>query len=379
MKRLLACLVPALALLAACNSDSSGPEVEKPRTAEASLALRPWNLSDPAYRNAVRNSFAGLPVAAGAPITANEGVQMLAAFAAVDSRMNPGRIPELMDTTRAFQRFRSTDPAIGQVGDSLSYAGLRTALVGAMSYEGGAELEKWVLGARSPAGGLMLAGMIFSSTLPETVPAQMTVLANGRLLLRVNARLMYENPLRLIPLIAHEIAAHQDGQNSRAEEVAGSLLEQMIWYHMLTAQESLAEGGTVLPVTRNLRLSAFLQSGTGSSLGLTAANGSLFPDMEADHPLGATRSFVQFVQTQYPGATAAASPSSVSLTSFLAALGLQCPATEFSEAHLTCLHAELGRISSGQMNGFAYDRRIAVMSALRMAPGQGGGGPVTPR
>ncbi|MBB4637397.1 hypothetical protein [Longimicrobium terrae] len=380
MKRLLCSLVPALAVMAACNGDSSGVVVERPRTAEALLAQRPWRLTSAGYRNAVQSSFSGLQVAGGAPVNESQGLALLAAHAAADSLMNPGPQSRLLDSVRAFHRFRTTDPSIGQVGDSTRYVGLRVALVGALTYAGAEQLERSVLTDSMPNGALRLAGIIFSSALPESVPADMVVLTNGRLLLRVNARLINENPLRLIPTIAHELAAHQDGQNSVGEEVAGNVLEQMIWYRMLEARPELAAGETMLPVMRNLRLGAFLQSGTGASLGVQAANGSLFPDVGDGHPLGATRSFTAFVQTQYPAASASSStPANNSLLSFLARLGVQCPATVFSASTLACLDSELGRISAGQLNGFRYDRRVAVMGLIRMANGSGGDGGTNPQ
>lgn len=378
MKRLPALLLATLALLAACNSDSSGVVVERPRTAEVMLSGRPWYLSDPAYRGAVQQSFGGLPVAAGSPVTESRGLEILALHAEADSLMDGGRLSFLMDTARAFQRFRSSDPALGQVDDGLTYAALRTALVGVMAYEGSRELEQWVLGARSPAGGLLLAGFFFSTTLPESVPAQMTVLPNGRLVLRVNARLMNENPLRLMPIMAHELAAHRDAQNSAPEELAGSVLEQVLWYHLLTADPTLAQGSTMLPVMDNIRLGVFLQSGTGSGMGLLAANGSMFPHLEGTHPMGATRSYAQFVATLYPGATAASSPGNTALTTFLARHGLQCSG-DFSESMVSCLNSEVGRVGAGQLNGFTLDRRLAMMERVKLVFGEGGGGGPAPR
>lgn len=137
--------------------------------------------------------------------------------------------------------------------------------------------------------------------------ARVTYLGNGARVVSVNPFAEGERIEHLMPILAHE-AVHCDGLDGRAEELAATAFDGLLYLNLLAADPELATSRTRVARELNIDAVALINSGgrLPESIGVLPSPGvnRILPGTNSEY-----RSFAEFIVAAYPQIDMATSPT----------------------------------------------------------------------
>lgn len=155
----------------------------------------------------------------------------------------------------------------------------------------------------------MPAGRIAFETPPGDAEliARVTYLGSGARVISVNPFAEGERIEHLMPILAHE-AVHCDGLDGRAEELAATAFDGLLYLNLVAADPELARAKTRVARELNIDAVALINSGgrLPESIGVLPSPGvtRILPGTNSEHG-----SFAEFIVAAYPQIDLASSPT----------------------------------------------------------------------
>jgi hypothetical protein len=193
---------------------------------------------------------------------------------------------------------------------------------------------------------------------PELI-ARVTYVGTGARVVSLNPFAEGERIEHLMPILAHE-AVHCDGVDGRAEELAATAFDGLLYLNMVAADPELARARTRVARELNIDAVALINSGgrLPESIGVLPSPGvtSVLPGTNSQHG-----SFAEFIVAAYPQIDLATSPTedlAQAYADLLAPVAGMAPGDPFSIRYLDEL---LGRSINPQV-------LVAAIQAFGLAP-----------